>query len=158
MEEIYIWIFIAGAFILSGLSRANKSKRKAEDDSDGQEGSERQRSARELLEEWLGKEATREAWPKMESTPAPELAPKPSPRNATTSAPQPSVRPAAMHATTAQSSLKHTTPAAKPLPPINTAATTEGGQTDAQEIRENFDLRRAVIYSEILHPKFDEQD
>lgn len=36
------------------------------------------------------------------------------------------------------------------------AALCETASSDAHEIAEHFDLRRAVIYSEILKPKFDE--
>lgn len=46
-----------------------------------------------------------------------------------------------------------------PVPQANSAASTESHDnttSDIHDIAEQFDLRRAVIYSEILKPKFDE--
>ncbi len=177
--EDYIWILIAGAFIFSDVIRKLRKPKGGDDasaeESAGEESSTapQPRSAREIIEEMLGKEFTREAWPKMEqptqgSTPAgptsqparvpaqrpaqPAAAPQPAPR--------PTMRPAAMHAATPQSSLKHIAPAEKPMSSTVqlTDATEESmsATIDAQDIRDSFDLRRAVVYSEILRPKFEE--
>ena len=146
MDNIWIFLVIIGAVF--SFAQKNQSKRQAKSDNstDEEHNDERPLTPHEMLErrvrEMLGEEA-----PKRTSSPT--VMPTPHPTKA-----KPATK--SSRTTTAQQRPAVTTSNAKTAQPSATATKNQPQNGQNSKILEEFTMEKAVIYSEILKPKFEE--
>lgn len=142
----FLLLIMVAALITGASSRKQRARRQAA-------GKKDDNWQREILKELLGNDSLEEAWP---GQPAPT--PTPAPTVPAHTATKPATKP-----TYKQAKHTHTSPSVRTK---NTAIGEIAGSLldnavsrpapTAESISEDFDLRRAVIYSEILRPKFED--
>lgn len=179
MDNIWIVLLIVGAVIsLTQKSQKRRPQQEPEDE-------EPARELCKQFEEMFGRREEYPAAPRPTATPmAPKAAPEkmtaqqPAAAPATTASGHPKQKRAPLQSTAAAEKASHATPhrkegaqpkARRQQPNEQTpltvqqnrkmapaAATAQHGNNDLEKILEEFDMERAVIYSEILKPKFEE--
>lgn len=148
MDNLWIYIFIIGIV----LSFAQKNKRKrVEQQSDSPEVDPRQEWERQIRE-LLGEPKQAEPQPAEQSAPAQQsVAPK------QTISPSKSAKLGnSSHATTKSKANHKTTAKAADKPIAVTTASEDAPNENIEKIIDDFSMEKAVIYAEILKPKYEE--
>ena len=162
MDHLWIIILVIGAIV--SITQKNQEKRRRTVTEDGEEPSfDPQREWERRIRELLGEPEPAPAEPERQAIPH-TMPPQtdrrdslPPPHSAMQSALQQPATAQRPHRSTA-AAIKKTQPSPKsPIAPNIDRTSGNGGRAQgAGNIMDDFDLERAVVYSEILKPKFEE--
>ena len=152
LDNIWIYIFIIG--IALSFAQKNKKKR-VEQQSDSPEVDPRQEWERQIRE-LLGEPKQAQTQPEVEAEVRPVVTPQNTTPECAVSAPKYAKLGNNSHATTnGKANFKTAAKAAsKPLAESNT--TEEAPNENIEKIIDDFSMEKAVIYAEILKPKYEE--
>ena len=146
MDNIWIFLVIIGAVV--SFAQKNQSKRQSKSDktTDAEHNDDKTMTPHEMLErrvrEILGEDTPQRVPSPKVALPSQPAKAKPATKSART--------------TTAQQRPAVTTPNAKTAQPSATATKNQPQNGPNSKIIEEFTMEKAVIYSEILKPKFEE--